>query len=217
MLLMWRGLCTSLPEITWAGHLQSGHELKAAVTMVCSPLHENQQGMYNWVTKEFINLSWIYFSGALYTVRTSLKAIITKECVHQVEIISVGVCTIWTRTESHSYQGICSPVEITSAGVRYNWDITESCSSQGICSPVEITSVGMCTTGTTTESCGFFRLVHLWKLLQTPENSSYYGECSPAEILEQGIYVQRVKAVVTKGFIHPFASKWQIGHVVTWI
>ena len=112
MLLMWRGLCTSLPEFTWAGHLQSGHELKAAVTMVCSPLHENQQGMYNWVTKEFINLSWIYFSGALYTVRTSLKAIITKECVHQVEIISVGVCTIWTRTESHSYQGICSPVEI---------------------------------------------------------------------------------------------------------
>ena len=83
MLLMWRGLCTSLPEIPWAGHLQSGHELKAAVTMVCSPLHENQQGMYNWVTKEFINLSWIYFSGALHTVRTALKAIITKECVHQ--------------------------------------------------------------------------------------------------------------------------------------
>ena len=51
--------------------------------MVCLPLYENQQGMYNWVTKGFINLSWIYFSGALYTVRTSLKAIITKECVHQ--------------------------------------------------------------------------------------------------------------------------------------
>jgi len=29
-----------------------------------------------------------------------------------VEIIPVGVCTIWTRTESHSYQEICSPVEI---------------------------------------------------------------------------------------------------------
>ena len=67
--------------------------------------------------------------------------------------------------------------------------------------------MGVCTTGTTTESCGFFGLVRLWKLLQTTENSSYYGECSPAEILEQGIYLHPVKAVVTKGFIHLFASK----------